>query len=194
MMYSAPDVFHALMDKLADVFSDYLTAQIRAGAQAVQVFDSWVGALSPSDYETFVLPYSQKLLKAAQAMNVPVIHFGTNTTTLLPLMKRAGGDVIGLDWRIPLDDGWSLLGDDVAVQGNLDPITLFAPLPELKARVHDVLRRANGRPGHIFNLGHGILQHTPVDNVKAVVDMVHEFALPPLPMGEGRGEGEKVEV
>jgi uroporphyrinogen decarboxylase len=138
MMYSAPDVFHALMDKLADVFSDYLTAQIRAGAQAVQVFDSWVGALSPSDYETFVLPYSQKLLKAAQAMNVPVIHFGTNTTTLLPLMKRAGGDVIGLDWRIPLDDGWSLLGDDVAVQGNLDPITLFAPLPELKARVHDV--------------------------------------------------------
>jgi uroporphyrinogen decarboxylase len=92
------------------------------------------------------------------------------------LMKRAGGDVIGLDWRIPLDDGWSLLGDDVAVQGNLDPITLFAPLPELKTRVHDVLRRANGRPGHIFNLGHGILQHTPVDSVKAVVDMVHEFS------------------
>jgi uroporphyrinogen decarboxylase len=123
-----------------------------------------------------VLPYSQKLLKAAQAINVPVIHFGTNTTTLLPLMKRAGGDVIGLDWRIHLDDGWSLLGDDVAVQGNLDPITLFAPLPELKARVHDVLRRADGRPGHIFNLGHGILQHTPVDSVKAVVEMVHEFS------------------
>jgi uroporphyrinogen decarboxylase len=175
MMYSAPDVFHALMDKLADVFSDYLTAQISAGAQAVQVFDSWVGTLSPSDYETFVLPYSQKLLKAAQTMNVPVIHFGTNTTTLLPLMKRAGGDVIGLDWRIPLDDGWSLLGDDVAIQGNLDPIALFAPLPELKARVHDVLRRAHGKPGHIFNLGHGILQHTPVDNVKAIVDMVHEY-------------------
>jgi uroporphyrinogen decarboxylase len=183
MMYSAPDVFHALMDKLADVFSDYLTAQIRAGAQVVQVFDSWVGALSPSDYESFVLPYSQKLLKAAQAMNVPVIHFGTNTTTLLPLMKRAGGDVIGLDWRIHLDDGWALLGDDVAVQGNLDPITLFAPLPELKARVHDVLRRADARPGHIFNLGHGILQHTPVDNVKAVVDMVHEYS--PLPRERG---------
>jgi len=176
MMYSAPDVFHALMSRLSDVLADYLVAQIRAGAQAVQVFDSWVGALSPADYETFVLPYSQKVLSAAQAKDVPVIHFGTNTTTLLPLMKRAGGDVIGLDWRIPLDDGWSLLGDDVAVQGNLDPVALFAPLPELKARVHDVLRRANGRPGHIFNLGHGILQHTPVENVKAVVDMVHEYS------------------
>jgi uroporphyrinogen decarboxylase len=176
MMYSAPNVFHALMDRLADVFSDYLTAQIRAGAQAVQVFDSWAGALSPSDYETFALPYSQKVLAAAKQTGVPVIHFGTNTTTLLPSMKRAGGDVIGLDWRIPLDDGWSLLGDDVAVQGNLDPAALFAPLPELKRRVHDVLRRANGRPGHIFNLGHGILQHTPVDHVKAVVEMVHEYS------------------
>jgi uroporphyrinogen decarboxylase len=176
MMYSAPDVFHALMDRLADVFSDYLTSQIRAGAQAVQVFDSWAGALSPSDYETFALPYSQKVLTAAKQAGAPVIHFGTNTTTLLPSMKRAGGDVIGLDWRIPLDDGWSLLGDDVAVQGNLDPAALFAPLPELKRRVHDVLRRAHGRPGHIFNLGHGILQHTPVDHVKAVVEMVHEYS------------------
>lgn len=177
MMYSLPAVFHALMDKLTNVFIDYLTAQIRAGVQAVQVFDSWAGTLSPFDYETFVLPYSQKLLQAAQAMNVPVIHFGTNTATLLPLMKRAGGDVIGLDWRIPLDDGWLLLGDDVAVQGNLDPATLFAPLPELKERVHDVLCRAKGRPGHIFNLGHGILQHTPVDRVRAVVEMVHEFSV-----------------
>lgn len=176
MMYSAPDVFHALMDRLSDVLSDYLVAQIRAGAQTVQVFDSWVGALSPSDYETFALPYSQKILTAAKNTGVPVIHFGTNTTTLLPLMKRAGGDVIGLDWRIPLDDGWLLLGEDVAVQGNLDPVALFAPLPELKARVHNVLRRANGRPGHIFNLGHGILQHTPGDSVKAVVDMVHEYS------------------
>ena len=176
MMYSEPEVFHALMDRLADVFSDYLTAQIRAGAQVVQVFDSWAGALSPSDYETFALPYSQKVLAAAKQTGVPVIHFGTNTTTLLASMKRAGGDVIGLDWRIPLDDGWSLLGDDVAVQGNLDPAALFAPLPELKRRVHDVLRRANGRPGHIFNLGHGILQHTPVEHVKAVVEMVHEYS------------------
>jgi uroporphyrinogen decarboxylase len=176
MMYSAPDIFHALMARLSDVLSDYLTAQIRAGAQVVQVFDSWVGVLNPSDYENFVLPYSQKVLTTAKNAGVPVIHFGTNTTTLLPLMKRMGSDVIGLDWRIPLDDGWSLLGDDVAVQGNLDPIALFAPLPELKARVYDVLRRANGRPGHIFNLGHGILQHTPIDNVKAVVEMVHEYS------------------
>jgi len=175
MMYSAPDVFHALMVRLSDVLADYLMAQIRAGAQVVQVFDSWVGALSPSDYETFVLPYSQKVLTSAKNAGVPVIHFGTNTTTLLPLMRRAGGDVIGLDWRIPLDVGWTVLGDDIAVQGNLDPVALFAPLPELKARVQDVLFRANGRPGHIFNLGHGLLQHTPVDNVKAVVDMVHEY-------------------
>ena len=177
MMYSAPEVFHALMEKLSVVLSDYLVAQIRAGAQAVQVFDSWVGTLSPQDYETFVLPYSQNVLEAAKAENVPVIHFGTNTTTLLPLMKRAGGDVIGLDWRIPLDDGWALLGQDVAVQGNLDPALLFAPLSEIKTRVHDILRRAAGRPGHIFNLGHGILQNTPVDNVKAVVDMVHEYSV-----------------
>lgn len=175
MMYSAPEVWHALMEKLSGVLSDYLVAQIRAGAQVVQVFDSWVGALSPQDYEEFVLPYSQKILQDAKKENVPVIHFGTNTATLLPLMKRAGGDVLGLDWRIPLDDGWKLLGDDVAVQGNLDPTLLFAPRDEIKKRVHDILRRANGKPGHIFNLGHGILQHTPVDNVKAVVDMVHEY-------------------
>jgi uroporphyrinogen decarboxylase len=176
MMYSAPEVFHALMDKLSNVLSNYLVAQINAGAQAVQMFDSWVGALSPQDYETFVLPYSQKVLKAAEALNVPVIHFGTNTTTLLPLMKRAGGSVLGLDWRLPLDDGWKLIGYDRAVQGNLDPATLFAPLPEIKARVHDILVRAECRPGHIFNLGHGILQNTPVDNVKAVVDLVHEYS------------------
>lgn len=175
MMYSAPEVFHALMKRLSGVLSDYLVAQIRAGAQAVQVFDSWVGALSPQDYEAFVLPYSQRVLRAAEAMNVPVIHFGTNTTTLLPLMKRAGGTVLGLDWRLPLDEGWKIIGYDRAVQGNLDPAIMFAPLPEIKARVRDILRRAEGRPGHIFNLGHGILQHTPVDNVKAVVDIAHEY-------------------
>jgi len=174
MMYSETAVWHAFMEKLSRVLADYLVAQIRAGAQAVQVFDSWVGALSPQDYETFVLPYSQQVLQAAKAAGVPVIHFGTNTATLLPLMKRAGGDVIGLDWRIPLDDGWALVGGEVAVQGNLDPITLFAPLPVIKDRVLDVLRRAEGRPGHIFNLGHGILPNTPVDHVRAVVDMVHE--------------------
>ena len=183
MMYSAPETWHALMDKLSSVLTEYLVAQIRAGAQVVQIFDSWVGMLNPQDYENFVLPYSQRVLAAASAENVPVIHFGTNTTTLLPLMKRAGGDVIGLDWRIPLDDGWNLLGEDVAVQGNLDPAVLFAPLPEIKKRVHDVLRRAQGRPGHIFNLGHGILQHTPVENVRAVVDMVHAYA--PVPVERG---------
>ncbi len=142
MMYSTPEVWHTLMEKLVIILSDYLVAQIRAGAQAVQVFNSWVGALSPQDYETFVLPYSQRILQAAKKENVPVIHFGTNTTTLLPLMKRAGSDVIGLDWRIPLDDGWKLLGEDVAVQGNLDPVTLFAPRHEIQKRVHDILRRA----------------------------------------------------
>jgi uroporphyrinogen decarboxylase len=176
IMYTAPEVWHALMAKLAAVLAEYLVAQIRAGAQAAQVFDSWVGALSPEDYENFVLPYSQQVLAAARAEGVPVIHFGTNTTTLLPRMKRAGGDVIGLDWRIPLDEGWALLGSDVAVQGNLDPTLLFAPRPELQRRVRDILRRAGGRPGHIFNLGHGVLQHTPVENVKAVVDMVHEYS------------------
>jgi len=176
MMYAEPQTWHALMEKLSAVLADYLVAQVRAGAQAVQVFDSWVGALSPQDYEKFVLPYSQWVLQAAQAQGVPVIHFGTNTTTLLPLMKHAGGDVIGLDWRIPLDLGWTLLASDVAVQGNLDPAVLFAPLPEIKTRVQDILRQAGGRPGHIFNLGHGILQHTPVDHVKAVVDMVHEYS------------------
>jgi uroporphyrinogen decarboxylase len=185
MMYSAPEVWHALMDKLSTVLTDYLAAQIHAGVQAVQVFDSWVGALSPQDYENFVLPYSQKVLQAAKKENVPVIHFGTNSATLLSLMKRAGGDVIGLDWRIPLDDGWKILGEDAAVQGNLDPAVLFAPLPEIKKRVEDILQRADGRPGHIFNLGHGILQNTPVDAVKAVVDMVHEYT--PLTMGKGIG-------
>jgi uroporphyrinogen decarboxylase len=177
MMYSAPEVWHALMEKLSDTLVDYLTAQIRAGAQAVQLFDSWVGALNPQDYAEFVLPYSQKVLQAAHETGVPVIHFGTGATTLLPLMKQAGGDVLGLDWRIPLDDGWKIIGHNRAVQGNLDPITLFVPLPELKKRIHEILRRAEGRPGHIFNVGHGILQHTPEDHVRAAVEFVHEYAV-----------------
>ncbi len=174
MMYSDPQTWHALMEKLSMVLTDYLLAQIRAGVQAVQVFDSWVGALSPADYIEFVQTYSCRILQAAQATGVPVIHFGTGTTTLLPAMKAAGGTVLGLDWRIPLNDGWNLIGQDVAIQGNLDPAVLFAPLPEIKKRVTDILHRADGKPGHIFNLGHGILQNTPVDNVKAVVDMVHQ--------------------
>jgi len=177
MMYSAPEVWHAFMDKLSTALAEYLTAQINAGAQAVQLFDSWVGALSPTDFEEFVLPYSKKVLNAAHATGVPVINFGTGTATLLPLMRQAGGDVIGLDWRVPLDQGWQTIGHDRAVQGNLDPVALFAPIPEMKKRIHDVLRRAEGRPGHIFNVGHGILQHTPEDNVKAAVEIVHEWSM-----------------
>lgn len=175
MMYAAPEVFHALMARLAEVLSNYLRAQVAAGAQAVQLFDSWVGALSPADYQTFVLPYSRQVLQSVQGLGVPVIHFGTNTAALLPQIKQAGGSVIGLDWRISLQVGWRILGTDVAVQGNLDPALLFAPRPVLRAQVEEILYQADGRPGHIFNLGHGILEHTPVDAVKAVVDMVHEF-------------------
>jgi uroporphyrinogen decarboxylase len=163
------------MSKVTLSLENYLLAQVQAGAQAVQLFDSWVGALSPQDYAERVIPYSAHILSSLQASGVPVIHFGTGTATLLPLMRQAGGTVIGLDWRVPLDQGWALLGEDIAVQGNLDPTDLFAPLPVLRQRVEDVLRRAAGRPGHIFNLGHGILQGTPMESVRAVVDMVHEF-------------------
>jgi len=175
MMYGRPMAWHALMEKLAGVLSDYLLAQIDAGAQAVQLFDSWAGVLGPQDYRRFALPYSQRVLAAAAKSGVPVIHFGTNTATLLPDMKTAGGTVIGLDWRVPLDQGWALPGPHVAVQGNLDPAVLLAPLAELKKQVRDVLDRAKGRPGHIFNLGHGILTDTPAENVRAVVKMVHEW-------------------
>lgn len=175
LMYAATEVWDALMETLVDNLTGYLLAQVRAGAQAVQLFDSWVGVLSPQDYARFVLPYSQRVLKAVQASGVPVIHFGTGTATLLGEMKQAGGSVIGLDWRVPLDQGWAAVGEDTAIQGNLDPVSLFAPLPVLREKVQDVLRRAAGRSGHIFNLGHGILQHTPVENVRAVVEMVHEW-------------------
>lgn len=176
MMYSAPEAWKALMEIICDSLSSYLVAQIDAGAQAVQLFDSWVGALGPQDYQRYVQPYSARVLRAAAEKGVPVIHFGTNTTTLLPLMKEAGGSVIGIDWRLPLDAGRALVGDQVAIQGNLDPVALFAPLPELRRQVHDVLERGAAGPGHIFNLGHGILQHTPVENVTAVVEMVHEWS------------------
>jgi len=175
MMISEPQLWAELMGKVAASLENYLLAQVHAGAQAVQLFDSWVGALSPQDYAESVLPYSGYVLKALEATGVPVIHFGTGTATFLPQMKQAGGTVIGLDWRVPLDVGWALLGDDIAVQGNLDPVDLFTPPSILRRRVEDVLRRAAGRPGHIFNLGHGILQDTPVENVRAVVEIVHEF-------------------
>ena len=175
LMYSAPDLWQELMGKVTESISSYLLAQIEAGAQAVQLFDSWVGALSPADYARFVLPYSQRVLEAATSSGVPVIHFGTMTASLLELMRQAGGTVIGLDWRVPLDVGWSALGGEIAVQGNLDPVALLAPRPELERRVKEVLDRAGGHPGHIFNLGHGILQQTPVENVRSVVEMVHEW-------------------
>lgn len=177
-MYAEPQAWHALMSKLARVVADYLVAQIEAGAQAIQLFDSWVGVLGPDDYCEYVLPHSQFVLSQVKATGAPAIHFGTDTATLLPLMKDAGGDVIGLDWRTPLDWGWQTLGFDVAVQGNLDPVALLVepPRPGLEKRVRAILKQASGRPGHIFNVGHGILPETPVENVRAVVEMVHEFS------------------
>jgi uroporphyrinogen decarboxylase len=176
MMYNDPSAWHMLMDKLATVVGDYLRAQAQAGAQVLQLFDSWVGSLSPADYREFVLPYSRRAIEMAQETGVPIIHFGTDTAGILHLIKETGGDVIGVDWRIDLDVAWQGLGDDVAVQGNLDPVTLFAPWPELQKRAQIVLDQVGGRPGHIFNLGHGILPQTPVDNVKRLVDFVHEYS------------------
>ncbi len=176
LMYADPPTWHALMSKLAHVVADYLVAQAEAGAQAVQLFDSWVGVLGPDDYREYVLPYSQYVMEQVSAAGIPKIHFGTDTATLLPLIQDAGGDVIGLDWRTPLNWGWQVLGPDVAVQGNLDPAVLLAPRPEIERRVRAVLKQAAGRPGHIFNVGHGLVPETPVDNVKAVVEMVHEFS------------------
>jgi uroporphyrinogen decarboxylase len=141
----------------------------------LQLFDSWVGALSPADYRQRVMPHSQRAIEIAQGADVPIIHFGTNTNGMLELIRDAGGDVIGVDWRIDLDKAWRRLGSGVAIQGNLDPIALFAPWPELRQRAESVLEQAAGRPGHIFNLGHGILPQTPVDNVRRLVDFVHEY-------------------
>jgi len=176
MMYKAPDTWHALMQKLSQVTMEYLRSQIHAGAQAVQIFDSWVGCLSPGDYRNFVLPYTRQVIQGLKGERVPIIHFGTGTSNLLELMKSAGSDVIGVDWRIDLDQAWKRLRYDVAIQGNLDPVALFGPLNEIEKRVQDILRRAANRPGHIFNLGHGILPQTPVEHVAAVVEMVHNYS------------------
>src|SRR5574341_1086539 len=176
MMYREPEVWHRLLDKLAPVVTGYLRRQIRAGAQAVQLFDSWVGCLSPGDYAEYVLPHVRLIFEGLKREQVPMIHFGTGTAALLSLMREAGGDVIGVDWRIPLDEAWNKVGADVAVQGNLDPVALFAPLHEIERRVEDILRRAANRPGHVFNLGHGILPQTPVEHVAATVEMVHKLS------------------
>lgn len=175
LMYEHPKVWRRLMEKMAMAVGDYLRAQVKAGAQVLQVFDSWVGALSPADYRDYVLPYSRQAIRAAkQDADVPLIHFGVGTSGMLPLLKEAGGDVIGVDWRMDLAEAWGQLGDDVAVQGNLDPVILFAPAGEIKKQTARILDSVKGRPGHIFNLGHGILQHTPVEHVAALVDFVHE--------------------
>jgi uroporphyrinogen decarboxylase len=171
MMYGESELWHALMDKLADAFTRYVRGKVRAGADAIQLFDSWVGALSPSDYEEFVAPYSARILAA---VDVPTIHFGTGTATLLGAMRAAGGDVIGLDWRIPLGRGWEEVGWDRGVQGNLDPAALFGPWERVEAASNTILREAGGRPGHIFNLGHGVLPGTDPDDLGRLVELVHE--------------------
>ncbi len=176
LMYGRPESWRLLMQKLTRLVSDYLLAQIEAGADAVQIFDSWAGALSPFDYAEGVLPYVKECIANVKAKSdVPVIYFGTEMNGMLNLVRQSGADVLGVDWRIPLDDAWEQYGSDVAVQGNLDPATLFAPWPEIERRAADILRRAAGRPGHIFNLGHGILTETPVQNVARLVDFVHAY-------------------
>src|SRR3989449_7175414 len=175
-MHGEPAAWHALLGQLADLVGRYLAAQAGAGARALQLFDSWVGCLSPADYREYVLPHVQLIFEGLKREGVPLIHFGTGTATLLKLMREAGGDVIGVDWRVRLDEAWATIGYDVAIQGNLDPVLLFAPLHEIERRVEDILRRAAGRPGHIFNLGHGILPNTPVEHVAAVVELVHKLS------------------
>lgn len=174
MMYLSPEIWDQLMEKLVAVTSEYAAEQVSAGADAIQIFDSWVGCLSVEDYRRYVLPRTTELVKSLQKTGVPVIYFGTDSATLLHSMRETGAEVIGLDWRIPLDEGWDQVGHERAVQGNLDPILLFADWKELKSRAEDILRRAGGRPGHIFNLGHGILPETPVENVKALAKFLQE--------------------
>jgi len=174
LMYRRPKTWHVLMEKLADSMATYLQAQIDAGVDAVQVFDSWVGCLSPQDYSKYVLPYSQRIFRKLERSGVPRIHFGTGTSNLLEEMKVAGGDVFGVDWRIPLDVAWQRLGSDVAVQGNLDPAAVLADIELLKLHAADILGRVKGRSGHIFNLGHGMLPDASAEIVAELVKFVHE--------------------
>jgi uroporphyrinogen decarboxylase len=175
LMYNSTAAWSSLLDKLVTVLTAYCRLQVDAGADVIQIFDSWVGSLSVADYRAYAFEPTKRLVRAVQQMGVPVIYFGVETAGLLGEMAATGADVIGLDWRQPLDEGWRAAGLACAVQGNLDPITLFAPLDVLEQRVKEILRLAHGRPGHIFNLGHGIVPGTPVENVQAVVQMVRDF-------------------
>ncbi len=175
MMYRDETLWRRLMGKLVDVLGPFALMQIAAGARAIQVFDSWVGTLGPDDYVRYVAPYSRALIERIRSGGVPVIHFGTGAGGFFRELHAAGGDVLGVDWRVNIDTAWMDISYRSAIQGNLDPAVLFAPLPELKARVHELLKRTGTRPGHIFNLGHGILPDTPVDHVKAVVEFVRNF-------------------
>jgi uroporphyrinogen decarboxylase len=171
LMYREPSTWHTLMEKLAETSARYVAAKVRAGADVIQLFDSWVGALSPADYEEFVAPYSARILAAVDA---PTIHFGTGTATLLREMAAAGGDVVGLDWRIPLDRGWAEVGDERGVQGNLDPALLLAPWERIESETRAILGRAGGRPGHVFNLGHGVPPHADPAVLRRLTEYVHE--------------------
>lgn len=175
LMYKDETLWRRLMGKLVDVLGPFAMLQVAAGARAIQVFDSWVGALGADDYVRYVAPYSRALIERIRSTGVPVIHFGTGAAGYFRELHAAGGDVMGVDWRLNIDQAWMDISYRSAIQGNLDPAALFAPLPELKAKVHELLKRTGTRPGHIFNLGHGILPETPVENVKAVVQMVREF-------------------
>jgi uroporphyrinogen decarboxylase len=175
LMYTDAGAWNAMMSLVSRALVSYLNAQIEAGAQAVQLFDSWVGCLSPEDYRQYVLPHTRSVIEGVTS-GTPVIHFGTGTAALLELMSEAGGDCIGLDWRVDLAEGWQRIGEERAVMGNLDPVVLFAGVEQVRAQARRILERAGGRSGHVFNLGHGILPETPVDNVIALVDAVHELS------------------
>ena len=177
-MYSEPEAWHRLCGRFASSMADYLRAQVESGAQALQIFDSWAGALGRADYREFAMPHTARIFAELRDIGVPVIHFGVGTTAILPDLAEAGGDVVGVDWRLPLDEAWAILGSNRGIQGNLDPTLLLGPVDRMFAAADDVLARAAGRPGHIFNLGHGILPSTPVEHVQALARRVHEFRIP----------------